>query len=122
VAPDRIFEHFIQSDVDRKKGFLPPAHEESPTAIHPAWWTGRSRKLNSETLSLSSRCRVLWAASSGGLNQLVPVTKITQRCTLEGERAGSYTRDLAPSLKAGIPDGMQRLVDAMEREFRATRA
>jgi hypothetical protein len=49
-----------------------------------------------------------------------PGTKITQRCTLEGERAGSYTRDFAPSLKAGIPDGMQRLVDAMEREFRAT--
>ena len=44
-----------------------------------------------------------------------PGTQITQRCTLEGERANVYAADFGPSLQAGVPEGMRKLADAMEQ-------
>ena len=41
-------------------------------------------------------------------------TRITQRCTLEGEQANTYAKAIAPSLELGIPAGMRKLCDAME--------
>jgi hypothetical protein len=41
-------------------------------------------------------------------------TRITQRCTLEGEQARGYADAIAASLEQGIPAGMQKLCDAME--------
>jgi hypothetical protein len=47
-----------------------------------------------------------------------PGTRITQRCLLEGDRAGAYAKDFGPILQAGIPEGMRKLADAMERASR----
>lgn len=44
---------------------------------------------------------------------------ITQRCTLEGERAETYAQAIAPSLEAGIPEGMRKLCVTMEAEAAA---
>ena len=41
-------------------------------------------------------------------------TKITQRCTLQGEQAYAYAKAVAASLEAGVPAGMKRLCTAME--------
>jgi hypothetical protein len=41
-------------------------------------------------------------------------TRITQRCSLEGERADDYAAAIGPSLEAGIPAGMEKLCRAME--------
>lgn len=41
-------------------------------------------------------------------------TRITQRCTLEGEQARGYADAIASSLEAGIPAGMRKLCAAME--------
>lgn len=41
-------------------------------------------------------------------------TRITQRCTLEGEKADGYAQAIAPSLEAGIPAGMRKLCERME--------
>ena len=46
-------------------------------------------------------------------------TRITQRCTLEGEQAGSYAKPIGPSLEAGIPAGMRKLCEAMESAAQA---
>jgi len=40
--------------------------------------------------------------------------RITQRCTIEGERAGFYAEQFGPSLAAGIPAGMQKICEAIE--------
>jgi len=47
-----------------------------------------------------------------------PGTRITQRCTLEGDRASVYAKDVGPTLEAGIPEGMRKLADAMEQASR----
>ena len=36
-------------------------------------------------------------------------TRITQRCTLQGEQADAYSKAIAPGLEAGIPAGMKKL-------------
>ena len=41
-------------------------------------------------------------------------TRITQRCTLEGEQAHAYAKDVAPGLETGIPAGMKKLCRTME--------
>jgi hypothetical protein len=41
-------------------------------------------------------------------------TRITQRCTLEGEQADAYAKAIAPNLEAGIPAGMTKLCRTME--------
>jgi hypothetical protein len=46
-------------------------------------------------------------------------TRMTQRCTLEGEQAGVLGKAIGPSLEAGIPAGMQKLCEAMEEAARA---
>jgi len=46
-------------------------------------------------------------------------TRITQCCALEGERASAYAKDYGPTLQAGIPEGMRKLGDAIERASRA---
>ena len=46
-------------------------------------------------------------------------TKITQRCTLDGEQADSYAKAVAPSLETGIPAGMRKLCETMENVARA---
>ncbi|MBZ5607393.1 MAG: SRPBCC family protein [Acidobacteriia bacterium] len=45
-------------------------------------------------------------------------TRITQRCTLHGEQAGVYAKAVGPSLEAGIPAGMRKLCEAMEKSAR----
>ena len=40
-------------------------------------------------------------------------TRITQRCTIEGEEAGTYAQSVGPALEAGVPDGMQKLCTSM---------
>ena len=39
--------------------------------------------------------------------------RITQSVSLQGERADEYASSFGPALEGGIPDGMQRLCDAM---------
>ena len=46
-------------------------------------------------------------------------TRMTQRCTLEGAEAGSYATAIGPSLREGIPAGMQKLCEAIERATRS---
>ena len=46
-------------------------------------------------------------------------TRITQRCTLDGEQAGTYAKAVGPSLEAGIPEGMRKLCETMENVARA---
>jgi hypothetical protein len=58
--------------------------------------------------------RFVWTFEAAGLR-----TRITQRCTLEGEQADTYAKAIAPSLEAGIPAGMQKLCEAMENTARA---
>jgi hypothetical protein len=43
-------------------------------------------------------------------------TRITQRWTLQGERADGYARIVAPDLEAGIPAGMKKLCRVIENE------
>ena len=45
---------------------------------------------------------------------------ITQRCTIEGERAAQYAEFAGPALRAGMPMGMQKLCEAMQRAARLT--
>jgi len=45
-------------------------------------------------------------------------SRITQRCTLEGEQAEPYAKAIGPSLEAGIPAGMRKLSQAMEEAAR----
>ena len=45
--------------------------------------------------------------------------RITQWCTLEGDRAGTYVKDFGPSLEAGMPAGMRKLCAAMESAAQA---
>jgi len=40
-------------------------------------------------------------------------TRMTQRCSLEGERAVEYVA-IGPSLEAGIPAGMRKLAESIE--------
>lgn len=55
--------------------------------------------------------RFVWTFQPSGTG-----TRIRQRCTLEGEKAGDYAQAVAPSLEAGIPDGMRKLCERMESE------
>jgi hypothetical protein len=41
-------------------------------------------------------------------------TRMTQRCTIDGEQAAAYANAIGPSLEAGIPAGMQKLCETME--------
>ena len=41
-------------------------------------------------------------------------TRITQRCSLEGEQAPSYAETVGPAFEAGIPAGMRKLADTIE--------
>jgi hypothetical protein len=43
----------------------------------------------------------------------VGCTRITQRCTLQGEQADTYAKAVAPRLEVGIPAGMKKLCRAM---------
>jgi hypothetical protein len=45
-------------------------------------------------------------------------TRITQRCTLDGEQAYTYAKSIGPSLEAGIPAGMRKLCETMENAAR----
>jgi len=45
--------------------------------------------------------------------------RITQFCTIEGEFSEVFAAGVGPSLEAGIPAGMQKLGEAMERSFLA---
>ena len=42
-------------------------------------------------------------------------TRITQRMSLEGEKADDYVATLAPAMENGIPQGMQKLANAVNR-------
>jgi hypothetical protein len=42
-------------------------------------------------------------------------TRITQQCVLEGDQAEVFAKAAAPGLEAGIPAGMRKLCEAMER-------
>jgi len=42
-------------------------------------------------------------------------TRITQRCTLDGEQADAYAKAVGPSLEMGIPAGMRKLSETMEK-------
>jgi hypothetical protein len=42
-------------------------------------------------------------------------TRISQRCSLEGEKAAEYAGAVGPSFEAGIPAGMRKLADSIER-------
>ena len=46
-------------------------------------------------------------------------TRITQRCTLQGENADAYAKAVAPGLEAGIPAGMKELCSAIEDSARS---
>jgi len=41
--------------------------------------------------------------------------RLTQRCTLEGEQAATYAAAIGPALQAGVPAGMKKLADSIER-------
>jgi hypothetical protein len=45
-------------------------------------------------------------------------TRITQRCTLEGEQADTFAKAVGPSLETGIPVGMRKLCETMENVSR----
>ena len=45
-------------------------------------------------------------------------TRITQRCTLDGEQADTYAKAVGPSLETGIPLGMRKLCETMENAAR----
>jgi hypothetical protein len=57
--------------------------------------------------------RFVWTFEDSGGS-----TRITQRCTLDGEQADTYARAAGPSLEAGIPAGMRKLCETMERDSR----
>ena len=42
-------------------------------------------------------------------------TRITQKITLSGARSEEYEEQVAHEFEKGVPAGMQRLADAMER-------
>ena len=42
-------------------------------------------------------------------------TRMTQRATIEGDRAQDYILTVAPELENGIPQGMQKLSDAIDQ-------
>lgn len=42
-------------------------------------------------------------------------TRISQRCSLEGEQARTYAIAVGPSVEMGIPAGMRKLCETMER-------
>lgn len=46
-------------------------------------------------------------------------TRITQRCTLDGEQASAYAAAVGPGLETGIPAGMRKLCETMEKAARA---
>jgi hypothetical protein len=55
--------------------------------------------------------RFVWTFESNSTG-----TRITQRCTLEGEKADTYAKAIGPSLEAGIPAGMRKLCETMQME------
>jgi hypothetical protein len=46
--------------------------------------------------------------------ETVQGTRITQHCTLEGEKADTFAKTFGPALEGGIPEGMRKLCSAME--------
>ncbi len=42
-------------------------------------------------------------------------TRITQRASIEGEKAQDYVSTVAPELERGIPEGMRKLAEKMEQ-------
>jgi Polyketide cyclase / dehydrase and lipid transport len=46
-------------------------------------------------------------------------TRISQHCTLEGDRSDNYVKAFGPVLEAGIPAGMRKLCETMESMARA---
>ena len=42
-------------------------------------------------------------------------TRMSQRCSLEGEKAAGYAAAVGPAFEAGIPAGMRKLADSIER-------
>jgi hypothetical protein len=46
-------------------------------------------------------------------------TRMTQRCTLEGDGAEALAKVVGPSLEAGIPAGMRKLCEAMRQATQA---
>ena len=70
-----------------------------------------------ETLLPGAMSRSIWTFedAAGGC-------RITQRWTLEGERAGAYASEFGPILEAGIPMGMAKLCSAIEDAARAGRS
>ncbi len=47
------------------------------------------------------------------------VTRITQVASIEGARASDYVETVAPDLERGIPQGMGKLAEAIERAARS---
>lgn len=41
-------------------------------------------------------------------------SRITQRCTLQGDQAETYAIEFGPVLEAGIPQGMRKLCGTIE--------
>ena len=54
--------------------------------------------------------RFAWKFEDSGTGR----TRMTQRATLEGERAQDFIPTLAPELEHGIPAGMRKLADTVE--------
>lgn len=54
--------------------------------------------------------RCAWKFADCGIRK----TRITQRASIEGERAEDYAPMVAPEMKNGIPAGMGRLAEHME--------
>jgi hypothetical protein len=55
--------------------------------------------------------RSAWKFEDAGVGQ----TRITQRASIEGERAPDYVSTAAPELEKGIPQGMRKLAEAIEQ-------
>jgi hypothetical protein len=55
--------------------------------------------------------RCAWKFQDSGIR----ATRITQRVSIEGERAQDYLSTVAPELEKGIPAGMRKLAEAMEQ-------
>src|ERR1700756_724132 len=54
--------------------------------------------------------RFAWQFEDSGVRSV----RMTQRVSIEGERAQDYVSTAAPEMEKGMPAGMRRLADAME--------
>ena len=55
--------------------------------------------------------RCTWKFEDSGTRK----TRITQQATIEGEKSQDYVSTVAPEMEKGIPQGMQRLAETIER-------